>query len=273
MGEEEAGNGNGGDGGNAGAADPGSQEGGTGAGVSHGGTAGAEGQPQMIPAEALPEQLRGRQPSEIKLILDHTVAAVQRAADENRRLKEELDTSRSRGISTPTGTGGEEKPTKPLEELILENPEEAIDQVIQKRYGRRLAELDSNVGEAVYDSLRNREPGFAEYEDEVREALRRGNLPAKRDHIVGAFLMAAGRKALEEKRQKNDPGKATASAGGSRTRDEKPEKQDKLTDLDREVAREMRMSEEKYAGAKKKAASGSFDIKVPDGKPKGAKNA
>lgn len=265
MGTEEGRSGNGGDGGDAGTVDPGQGD-----GVDAGGSGEGQGAPATIPADALPEVLRGRQPAEIKMILEHTVSAVRQAADENRRLREELETARRGGSGpTPSGDKGDAKPKKPLEELILEDPEAAIAMVVEKRFGKSFTELESGVGEAVFDSLRSREPSFADYEDEVREALRRGGLPAKREHIMGAFLMAAGQRALQQNRQKKgSEGKATASAGQSRSKEDKPDKGPKLTDLDREVAREMRMSEDKYLEAKKKAETGELGLRVPDGRPK-----
>lgn len=255
---EDAGN-TSGDGGDAGSPpEPGTQ-GGEGLGGD------AAGQAQALPVDVLPEQLQGRSPAEVKLILGQMVSGIQSGASELQRLREENERLRSGpGIATPAPK--KEDPEEPLEELILKDPAKAVEMIVEKRYGKRFTELESGAGEGIFAYMRGQDPTFAEYEPDVREALRKSGSPINQQSVQAAFLMTVGQKALEMRKNAESKKTAGAERGGSGEKDGGKKKEPELTELEKEVARGMRMDEKKFAQAKKAWNDRSFSLNVPTGK-------
>lgn len=263
--EENAGNA-GGNGGDAGPP-PESGQGSQGGEGDEGLSGDAAGQAQAFPVDTLPEQLRGRSPAEVKLILGQMVSGIQSGAAELQRLREENERLRSGpGIATPAPK--KEEPEEALEEMILKDPAKAVAKIVEERYGKRFTELESGAGEGIFAYMRGQDPTFAEYEPDVREALRKSGSPINQQSVHAAFLMTAGQKALEMRKNAESKKTAGAEKGGSGDKEGGKKKEPTLTELEKEVARGMRIDEKKYAEAKKAWNDGSFKINVPTGAAK-----
>jgi len=230
--------------------------------VTHGGS--------VLPIDALPEQLRGLPLNQIKYLLTNMVSATQNTAKENRELKqklEELSKSSPKGKTSrrEPDEEGDDSDEKPLEELILENPEEAISRVIEKRFGKDISQFREGFGESVMHSVRAEIPDFREHEDAVREILVESRTPMTRENVMGAYLMALGQQQFTSRRQamleaeKMEKGRSDAD-------DTKPKRT--LSSLQKEVARGLGMSEDEYINEQDKWEAGTFDVRIPTGQAK-----
>lgn len=231
--------------------------------VTHGGS--------VLPSDVLPEQLRGLPANQIKYLLTNMVTATQNTAKENRQLKERLEALEKGGKPAPKGreskavelddTPGE----KPLEELILEDPESAIAAVIQKRFGKDISQLQQGFGESVMHTLRAEIPDFREHEESIREILEESDTPVTKDNVMGAYLMALGQQQFVSRRQESLKADSMDKANAD-TSD--TAKKRELSVLQREVAKGLGMTEDEYIAEQDKWESGTFDIKVPTGQAK-----
>lgn len=250
-------------GGDAGSGQPGSQ----------GGTGGAQpdvvhGSPTGLSVDILPETLRGKPASEVKFILQNMVNATKQTAslvEENRKLKSQIE-------SRPKDEPAETKDQRPLEELILEDPEAAVAAIVEKRFGKDISTLRDGYGESMFHAVRAEIPDFREHEDTVRDILRESGSPNSKENIMGAYLMAVGQTTIEEKRRRKQEQDNLETSGAGKQGEEEDSKP-QLTQLESEIARGLGLTDSEYMAEKEKYTKGTFEIKVPTGKPKEASNA
>lgn len=248
-----------------------------------GGSGSGSGDVKTVPINILPEPLRNRPQKEVQYLLENMVRATQNTAKENQELKKQLKELKGDGRGKPTSThqaggsedaGGEGTEDLPLEELILKDPAAAVRKVIQENYGDDLSELSEGVGESMYHTFRNEIPDFREYEDDIRKILNESGARPNKENIQGAYLLAVGRKTVEE-RQRANREQDSVETGGGAPPDEGDQRNKTLTPLEKEVAQGLYPNdpdaEKRYLEAREKWREGKFEVKVPDGSPRGGR--
>ncbi len=197
-----------------------------------------EGDPPVttISLDALPEDLRNRPESEIKFLLEHMVNTLGSRNNQVDELKDQIAELRGAVGAQPPAEPDPDL-EKPMEELILEDVDKALDIWAAKRgYVKGMGELSERVGEAEFSMVSGGLPDFAEHEPAIRKLLKEGKLPANRQNIMGAYTMAVGNAVLEQRARD-----ARADAGGippSKTDPPPPTDGDAtMSELETEVAR------------------------------------
>jgi len=218
--------------------------------------------PATISLEALPEDLRDRPEAEVKFLLDHMISSLGSRNNEVDNLKEQIAELRGAVSATPaTPVEPDPDDAKPMEELILEDVDKALDRWASKRgYVSAVGDLSDRVGEAEFSMVAGQVDDFGEHEEQVRQLLKDGRLPATRQNIMGAYTMALGTKALEAR--------ALAARGRSGSiPPSSPEPPDpsgadpEMSDLEKEVARAQGMSAEDFT--KYRDSVGLDELKLP----------
>ncbi len=192
--------------------------------------------PTTISLDALPEDLRNRPEAEIKFLLEHMVNTLGNRNNQVDELKDQIAELRG-AVSTLPPADPDPNDAKPMEELILEDVDAALDRWAAKRgYVKGMGELSERVGEAEFSMVSAGIADFAEHEPAIRKLLKEGNLPANRQNIMGAYTMAVGNAVLDQRARD-----ARADVGGippSKT-DPPPPTGDEptMSELEVEVAR------------------------------------
>lgn len=192
----------------------------------------------LMPGE-LRELVEGKSEAEQRMILTNLVNSVKR---QNQKIKE-LESAKTAAPAKQKEEEGEKKPKKSLEERILEAPEDAILEVVNKHFGSRFATTEKNAGEAIWSSVRNEDPDFKQYEDDVRKIIDDNQIEPSRENILGAYTMAIGAKQLEERRRQGvtalNPERAKLGEGA-------PAQERKFTALQAEIAQAHGMEPKDY---------------------------
>lgn len=262
----QGGQGSGAGNGGAAPANPGVATGGAAAGSQAGAAAGTEG----LPLDVLPKELQGRSPQEVRFILNNMVSGFKTQRTELENLKQrlkELDDAGGAGTSGASAGGKKQEKAKesekPLEELILEAPEDAILAVVRKHFGADLQRIESGVSTAMLNSIRSEIDDFKDYEETVTEIIQTNKLPATRENLIGAYTMAVGMKALEDRRQQKQAAMNMDKSQGAPNEQQVKEPEG----LEREVMLAHGIEDAKVWN---KYKSGEFEIRVPDGKKREA---
>jgi len=208
-----------------------------------------------ISREALPEELRNLPEAEVKFHLNQMVSGFRNQHSQVGKLREELEELRRRSYQEEAKP---KEPDRPLEEEILDDPENAVMRVLEKRgLVQRFNRLEQDVGESAISMVASQIPDFKEYEGEVREILKQTGVPMTVDAIHGALQMAIGRKYLSDggrerrKQHKVDSPKPEAP--------KKTSKYGELSGLEAEIFQSSGMSREEW----EKNKNPDFDIEVP----------
>lgn len=230
-----------------------------------------------LPLDVLPEPMRGMPANQIKFILQNATTAVQNTAKENRRLQAQLEElqkggGKKRGPGRPpkqadTGQddGGDEGEDD-FESMMKTNPKQAIAMAVQEAFGQEIGSLREGVGDVYFSQMRQEFPDFKDHEDTVREIIETQQVPANKDNLRGAYLMAKGHAAVQAERQKTTQDD-NVEAGTNRPAEGKDAKKE-LTSLQKEIARGLNMTDEQYIAAQDSWESGNHGIKVPMGTPR-----
>lgn len=215
-----------------------------------------------IPVEVLPEALRGKSEAEIRFTLNNLVEAVTSSNQRTRELEERL---REFSQKEPEPTPRPATPAKPLEEWILEDPEAALEHWANQRFGgalNQLKEVENRVGDAEFSSVARELDDFSEFEEDVRSILKESKVPKTRQNIIGAYTLAVGRRAIEERKRGARKGATMETATPEPPKPSEPSyKKDNLSE---EIRLAMGMSEKEYYETY--AGSQEVEIKVPTGK-------
>lgn len=215
---------------------------------------------RTISLDALPEDLRDRPEAEVKFLLDHMISSLGSRNNEVDDLKTQIAELRG-AVSTIPPAEPDPDDEKPMEELILEDVDKALDRWAAKRgYIKAVGDLGERVGEAEFSMVATQVDDFAEHEPQIRQLLKDGNLPATRQNIMGAYTMSLGTKALEAKAL------AARGRGGSipPSTPDPPDPSDgdpEISDLEKEVARASGMSTEEFT--KYRDSVGLDELKLP----------
>ena len=208
----------------------------------------------QIPVDVLPEDLQGLPAGEIKFHLSRMVDGLRQNNEKTRDLEDQVRQLRA----TPPPPAEPPKPVRPLEEMILDDPEAAIMEVMERRgLTTRFDRIESQAGESAFNIVASKVPGFDEHEADVRKIITDSGVPATPEHITGALEMVIGRKALADKGR---AGRAAASPDIPVEDPPKPVKDITLTGLEKEIQESSGMSPEEYTKYKD---TQNFEIKVP----------
>ncbi len=222
-----------------------------------------EGDPPATPAtislEALPADLRDRPEAEVKFLLEHMVSSLGTRNNEVDTLKEQIAELRGAVSVTPPADPDPDD-DKPMEELILEDVDKALDRWATKRgYVQAVGNLEDRVGEAEFSMVAGQVDDFADHEAQIRQLLKDGRLPATRQNIMGAYTMAVGAKVLEAKAR--DTRGTTGSIPPSTPPAEPTGDEPVMSELETEVARAQGMSAEDFT--KYRDSVGLDELKLP----------
>lgn len=149
-----------------------------------------------IPLTAIPEELRDRPEAEIKFLLEHM--ASQMGSKNNRVEDLEKEVAELRGAITAPPVEPDPDDDKPMAELILENPEKALDRWAKDRgYVVEMGSLSDRVGEAEFSMVAAELTDFDEHESRIRAILKSGKLAVTKANIHGAYKLALGEAVIE----------------------------------------------------------------------------
>lgn len=192
--------------------------------------------PKTIPVDVLPEELRDRPEAEIKFLLGHMVTALGERNNDVDKLKEQVAELSGRNPAPPPPPDPDAD--KPLEELILEDTEKALDRYLEKRgYVREVAGISEQVGETTFALVASELDDFEEHEDAVRKILSVGKLAPTKKNILGAYTMALGQKQLAEKQRTGRRGTGSIPPSNAPPVPDPNKDDPKLSNLELEVMR------------------------------------
>lgn len=155
--------------------------------------------PTSISLEVIPEDLRDRPEAEVKFMLEHMVSTLGSRNNQVEDLQKELAELRGEVRAAPPAEPDPDD-DKPLAELMLEDPEKALDRWARdKGYVKAIGDLSDRVGESEFTMVAAAHGDFADHEDHVRKLLKEGKIAATRRNIEGAYTMALGEKLLEDR--------------------------------------------------------------------------
>lgn len=227
-----------------------------------GGPQGGAREPIGLNPDVLPKDLQGKSEAEIRFMLNQMVTGTKTAAKRVQELEQRLQEMESKPKEP-------EKPKRPYEERILDEPDAVIEEIVRERFGGTISELQKQTGEAAFAAVKQNPQfeDFGEYEDTIREMLEEANAPANQQNIMGAYTMAVGQKALEERQQKK---REVESQGIERGGDPPPPKNDKpeIQGLEREIMIASGFSDEDDWRRYKNSDDVAGMIRVPTGERK-----
>lgn len=164
--------------------------------------------PQSIPLDALPEDLRGLKPEQLRRTLDAMASALSTRNADVRTLRERLD-QLEKGKKEP------EPPKKPslpegktLKDLMMDDPDAAAAHIrettiaeIEERFGDRFSRVEAGVSQSTLRGLKSEYDDWDEHQDAVMSVIKENGIerPTSGD-LESAYLMVVGHKALEAKR-------------------------------------------------------------------------
>lgn len=164
--------------------------------------------PKSVSLDVLPEALRNRPESEQKFLLEHMVQSLGKRNKEVDQLKQQLSELKGRVDATPP------RPVEPdpnegksITELMLEDSEAAMDKYMKDRgYVKAFDDVSNRVASTEYMLVKSSIDDFDEYEEDVQEILKEGNLAPTKENVRGAYTMAVGARTLAEKSARNRAG-------------------------------------------------------------------
>lgn len=205
--------------------------------------------------------------------LPQTLSAVTAALNERQRQLEALQSGgqgQDGSQPEPQLTSEQEQELEELEgdlqDEIYDNPEEAIEYVVRKKFGDALQSAQSTSQEAYEAAAmleaRQRFPDFDEHEDTVRQVLEQSGAPATRENVEGAYVYSVGQQALEQRQEerKREAKKQVTSEEPDKTSEEDTEEE--LTGVERQVASRLGMSEDEY---REYRDTDTVEVEVPTG--------
>lgn len=217
------------------------------------GQGGAE-EKRAIPVDSLPEDMRDKSPAEINRMWQTAAAVLAAKNDEveqlNTRLRA-LEEAKTKEPPEPDPTEGVD-----LKEMIYDDPEKAVEIAFQRVYGKEFQRVESAVSDTVLMKVAKEiGPDFDKHEDKIRAILAGSKGPVTPDTVHGAYLMAKGLSTVEYERE----ARKKAAESEPPTPEVKDSDLPQLTDLDKQIARGMGMSEEEYI----KYSGEYIEVEVP----------
>lgn len=211
-----------------------------------------------IDRSVLPEELRDLPEHELAFNLRQMVDGLARS---NQRTKELEDTLRTLKDSKPAPPPSEPEDDTPLEEQILDDPKKAVVRVLQELgLTDRFERMEGSVSRTQLQLARQRHDDFDEYREDVEALLKRGGVPATEENIDGAYAMAVGKRAIEERSRQR---KKAANPDKPKPVESKGKKSyPAMGELEKEIFASSGMTREEWENAKN---SESVEIEVPLG--------
>jgi hypothetical protein len=196
---------------------------------------------------------------EIKFFLNKTLSGMKETNQENRELRDRLVQLESK-VNAPPPEEPDPDDEKPLNELIIENPEKAIERVARERgWIRTMESIGTKTDEALFDTVSARIEGFEEFEDDVRGILRETGAPVTKETISRAYEMAVCRRSLEDRSRKR-----RELQNAEKTPPDPPKDEKKLPE-ESELEREIREAHGKTREDWERYKNDDFTIKLPTG--------
>lgn len=194
--------------------------------------------PRAVSVDVLPEALRDRPESEQKFLLEHMVQSLGKRNKEVDQLKQQLSELKGRVDATPS------KPPEPdphegksITELMLEDSEAALDKYMESRgYVKAFDGLAGRVASTEYELVKANIDDFEEYEEDIQEILKEGNLAPTRENVHGAYTMAVGARALAEKNARRRGGGGSIPPSPPEPPEPKEDEVKWKSDLEKEIA-------------------------------------
>lgn len=241
-----------GSGGDSGAGEAGNPSGAPPAGGTGGGSGTAG-----LPVDVLPEQLRGRPAAEVKVILQSAFSSLGKANQQMEEMRRQLAEMKN----TQPQPQPDPKKDKPLEELILEDPESAILSVLERKgLANRFDGVEKQTGSLTLQVVGSQLDDFGEVKDDVVSILEATKVPMTEDNIRGAYTMVMGRRAIEERQNARlaamNPEKANGGGGEQK-------KEISLSPIESEILTGLQRSGINLTPERYKELSNFPDIKVP----------
>lgn len=224
------------------------------------GGGGAAPTPRSIPVDVLPTEMQDMSEQEIKFFLSRAVDGVSAANARSQELARKLE-ELERKVAAPPPEAPDPNDDKPLSDLILEDPEAAVERIARKKgWITSMNAVAGKADESLFSVVAGRIDGFEEYEDAVRNILKETGAPVSETTIKKAFAMAVGERALEEKSRAR---RAAANSEPAKPAAPSPEKAlPSESDLEREIREAHGYTPEKWNQFK----NDEFQIKLPTGR-------
>lgn len=226
-----------------------------------------------IPRSSLPEEMRDLPPERIeqttRLLLEQLQdyrqreeegeLGTQHAGQRGREEAREERRFQSREL--------DEEEREELRDLVLDDPQAAMDRYFEARFGagpEEIAERLDEVGDLASRGARagafvqaeRQLPEFEKYEDQIRQTLNEAGAAPTMQNIEGAYYMARGRESVQTQQsraaQAHESEKPSEPEGG--------EEEPQLTRVEEKVRRDMGVSRERYLEIKEE---GSVQVDVP----------
>lgn len=216
----------------------------------------------LISADILPEALRGRSEGELKFLLDSMVTTTVNQRDEIAGLKHKLGEIDARTKEPPTPPEPDPYEGESTEDLMLKDPTAAVKRVLgELGIFDQLSGASSRLGTVEMDRVAGEFPDFEEHRESVETLVTEMNLPKTSENIRGAYLLSLGNKTHLDRvkaTQAVNPASIDPSppGGGEGSKNDVT-----LTELQKEFARGLNMTDEAYASAMVNEA----EIPVPIG--------
>ncbi len=163
------------------------------AGQESGDSAGTPDASSVIDRNALPEEMRNKSPEEISLMWSAAARVL-----ESKNSESESQNARIAQLEAAAAEQKREPVPDPtenvdLKELMYENPEKAVDIMLEKKYGPTVARFEAGIGETeIVRASRIIGPDFIEHEPAVRAILAKSKGPIDEAAVQGAYFMARG---------------------------------------------------------------------------------
>ncbi len=226
-----------------------------------GGDPGGEPGERAIPVDVLPEELRDKPEAEQRFILSHMVKALGQRNAQVDDLKEQIAELRG-AVSNRPEPPKEPDPNegKPLEELILEDADAALESWMKRKgLDRAFDNLEGRIGETEFTIIASQIDDFEEYEDDVRALLKKSGAPATRQNILGAYKMALGDRALMERQRTGRKNSGSVPPSPPEPPKGGEEEEPQISSLEQEIARAHGMTPEEWVESRDK----DMELKLP----------
>jgi Asp-tRNA(Asn)/Glu-tRNA(Gln) amidotransferase A subunit family amidase len=196
--------------------------------------------------EGMPEEWKGKSKSEITSLWTSAATVLDAKNAEVEALRQQLEAARTqREYTAPPPPPVPQEDPVDFRSLIFDDPEKAIDFALEKKYGRRVQEMDQTQAEIALMKVEREFPDFDRHRDTINSILAQNKGTRISDHTVrAAYLMAKGNAAIQAE--------AAARAAAIHSQPPTPPgpaaKKVEITSLEQEVARAMGFeSDEEFA--------------------------
>ena len=211
-----------------------------------------------IKRSELPEEMRGKTSAEISSMWGAATRVLQSKNVETDSLNNRIAQLESQALEQGA------PPAEPdpdadvdLKELMLDDPERAMDIMLNRRYSTTVNRLEKGIGETeLIKASRSIGADFDEHEDAVRLILSQQSGPVTEGAVHGAYLMARGAASVQKDK--------AAAKLSLETPEPTPEVNESdlpgaLTGLAKEIQLGSRMTEEEFL----EFSTGELVVEVP----------